>query len=60
LVYYKLKLKPKWFTIRVREKDVPLAPGMAVTAEIKTGERRVIEFFISPFIKYVDESLTLR
>ena len=29
-------------------------------SEIKTGERRVIEFFISPFIKYVDESLTLR
>jgi hypothetical protein len=28
--------------------------------EVKTGERRVIEFFISPFIKYVDESLTLR
>ena len=34
--------------------------GMAVTVEIRTGERRVIEFFISPFIKYVDESLTLR
>ena len=57
---YKIKLKPKRFTIRVRDKDVSLAPGMAVTAEIKTGERRVIEFFISPFIKYVDESLTLR
>lgn len=37
-----------------------VSPGMAVTAEIKTGERRVIEFFISPFIKHVDESLTLR
>jgi hemolysin D len=57
---YKIKLKPKRFTIRVRDKDVSLSPGMAVTAEIKTGERRVIEFFISPFIKYVDESLTLR
>jgi len=57
---YKVKLKPKRFTIRVKDKDVPIVPGMAVTAEIKTGERRVIEFFISPFIKYVDESLTLR
>ena len=57
---YKVKLKPKRFTIRVKDKDVSLAPGMALTAEIKTGERRVIEFFISPFIKYVDESLTLR
>ena len=43
---YKVELKPKRFTIRVRDKDVSLSPGMAVTAEIKTGERRVIEFFI--------------
>lgn len=57
---YKIKLKPKRFTIRVKDKDVSIAPGMAVTTEIKTGERRVIEFFISPFIKYVDEWLTLR
>jgi hemolysin D len=57
---YKIKLKPKRFTIRVKDKDVPLVPGMSVTAEIKTGEKRVIEFFISPFIKYVDESLTVR
>jgi hemolysin D len=53
-------LKPKQFTIQVREKDVPLAPGVVVTAEIKTGERRVIDFFISSFIKHVDESLTLQ
>ncbi len=57
---YKIKLRPNRFKIRVKEKDIPLSPGMAVTAEIKTGERRVIEFFISPFIKHVDESLTLR
>jgi len=56
-----VKLKPKRFNIRVSDKDVPFSPGIAVTAEIKTGERKVIEFFISPFIKkYVDESLTLR
>jgi hemolysin D len=36
-----------------------ISPGMAVTAEIKTGQRRVIEFFLSPLIKHVDESLTL-
>jgi hemolysin D len=53
-------LKPKRLVIRVKDKDVPILPGMAVTAEVKTGERRVIEFFISPFIKYVDESLTIR
>src|SRR4030042_1250111 len=57
---YKIKLRPNRLKIRVKEKDIPLSPGMAATAEIKTWERRVIEFFISPFIKHVDESLTLR
>jgi hemolysin D len=57
---YKIKLKPKRLFIRVKDKDISITPGMAVTAEIKTGQRRVIEFFISPFVKYVDESLTLR
>ena len=38
---YKVKLKPKRFTILVKDKDIPISPGMAVTAEIKTGERRV-------------------
>lgn len=33
---------------------------MAVTAEIKTGERRVIEYFLSPLLQYKDESLRER
>lgn len=57
---YKIKLRPNRFTIRVKDKDIPISPGMAVTAEVKTGKRRIIEFFLSPLIKHVDESLTLR
>jgi hemolysin D len=38
---YKIKLKPKRLFIRVKDKDILLPPGMAVTAEIKTGEKRV-------------------
>jgi hemolysin D len=36
------------------------SPGMAVTVEIKTGTRRVIEYFLSPFLQYRDESLRER
>jgi len=39
---------------------IPVAPGTACSAEIKTDKRRVIEFFLSPLIKHVDESLKLR
>jgi hemolysin D len=29
---------------------------MAVTVEVKTGQRRLIEFFLSPLLKAVRES----
>jgi hemolysin D len=31
-------------------------PGMAVTAEIKTGNRRVISYLLSPLARYAHES----
>ncbi len=39
---------------------VQLKPGMSVTAEIKTGKRRVIEYLLSPMMKYLNESMRER
>jgi hemolysin D len=39
---------------------VELTPGMAVTIEIKTGQRRVIEYLLSPLLRYKQESLRER
>jgi hemolysin D len=39
---------------------VSLAPGMAVTVEIKTGTRRVIEYLLSPLLRYRQEALRER
>src|SRR5262249_39175036 len=36
---------------------VNLAPGMAVTVEIKTGSRTVISYLLSPLLRYKHESL---
>ena len=47
-------------TIGVEGKLVQLSPGMAVTVEIKTGRRRVIEYVLSPLIKSLQESLRER
>jgi hemolysin D len=41
-------------------KRVPLSPGMTLTAEIKTGKRRVIEFLLSPVQRAGSESLRER
>jgi HlyD family secretion protein len=32
-----------------------LMPGMTVTAEIKVGKRRVIQYFLYPLLRYMDE-----
>ena len=47
-------------TIDVEGRPVNLSPGMAVTVEIKTGQRRVIEYLLSPLLKSVKESLRER
>ncbi len=33
-----------------------LMPGMTATAEIKVGKRRVIQYFLYPLLRYMDES----
>jgi len=34
--------------MQVEDRMVNLAPGMAATVEIKTGQRRIIEYMLSP------------
>jgi hemolysin D len=46
--------------MQVEDKMVNLSPGMAVTAEIKTGSRRIIGYLLSPLMKYKQESLRER
>ena len=46
--------------MQVEDKTVNLSPGMAVTAEIKTGSRRIIGYLLSPLMKYRQESLRER
>jgi len=46
--------------MEVEDKLVNLAPGMAVTIEIKTGTRRIVEYLMSPLLRYRHESLRER
>jgi hemolysin D len=46
--------------MQIEDKMVNLAPGMAVTVEIKTGTRRLIEYLMSPLLRYRHESLRER
>ena len=57
---YSTRVKLARDTLRVENKTVRLSPGMAVTVEVKTGKRRVIEYFLSPLMQYGSESLRER
>ena len=47
-------------TLNVEGREVALTPGMAVSAEIATGRRSVIEFFLDPVRRSVDQALRER
>ena len=40
--------------------DVPLAPGMTVSAEIRTGTRRILEYIVSPLVEVTSKAMTER
>ncbi len=44
----------------VEGRNIKLTPGMSVTVDIKTGERRVIEYVLSPLLQLQRESLNER
>lgn len=57
---FQARLKLDRNAIQVDKRNVPLSPGMAVSAEIKTGQRRVIEYFLSPVLETAQGSIKER
>lgn len=57
---YKTKIKLNEKFIKVDNRNVQLSYGMSVTSEIKTSKRTVLEFFLSPITKALNESVKER
>ena len=58
---YPIRVKLLSETLQTKNGDVyKVKPGMSVTAEVNVGKRRVIEFFLFPIIRYLDEGLKVR
>jgi len=58
--YYPATLTLEKKDMLIDGKRVHLSPGMNITAEIKTGQRRIIEFLLSPVQRAGSESLRER
>ncbi|WP_279237597.1 HlyD family type I secretion periplasmic adaptor subunit [Dyella sedimenti] len=57
---YQANIRLKRSTLVVDGVTVNLTPGMALSAEINTGKRRVIEFVLDPLVRGVSESMRER
>lgn len=54
---YPVLIELKKDTMRIDDKNIKLIPGMTYSVDIKIGKRRLIEYIISPMIRYKDEAL---
>lgn len=57
---YPARIRLDETAIRHGERTIPLTPGLAVTAEIRTGSRRVLDYLLAPLLRWQDESLRER
>lgn len=53
---YAARIRLNKRTIRIGNRDQYIGPGLAVQAEIKTGERRIIQYLLSPIAQTLDEA----
>lgn len=54
------KVAMKQSKISAHDKMINLSPGMSLSGEIKTGDRRIIEYFLSPIMQYKSEAIRER
>lgn len=57
---YTVWVKPLQTRLLVEGKPQTLSSGLSLTTEVKVGKRRIIEFFIYPLIKHLDEGMSVR
>jgi hemolysin D len=58
-----MRMRPSAWIGRGRHRPVKmvnLSPGMTVAVEIKSGSRRLIEYILSPLLRYKQETLRER
>jgi hemolysin D len=57
---FQVLLKTTRDYMAIEDAKIPLTPGMAVTAEIKTGKRRIINYVFSPLVEISSRAMKER
>lgn len=53
---YMARVRLSQTSIEANGRIVPITPGMSVQAEITTGERRIIDYLLSPIARTANEA----
>ncbi|MBE7564016.1 HlyD family type I secretion periplasmic adaptor subunit [Acidithiobacillus sp. HP-6] len=59
-LFYRIRVTVAHPSLMVHGKAVKMRPGMSVSVNINTGERRILQFFLSPLFRDWDEGLSVR
>lgn len=59
-LFYQVHIKPSRNWLAADGVRHALSPGMTATVDVHTGERRVIEFFLDPIVKYLNNGMEVR
>jgi hemolysin D len=59
-LYFPVTLTLEKRTISTDGEEIPISNGMAVTVEIKTGYRRIIDYVFSPFVEVASKAMKER
>lgn len=57
---FPITLQSKSAFMNIDGVPIPLSPGMSVTAEIKTGKRRILEYLFSPLVETASRAMKER
>lgn len=59
-LYYRAWIEAERTSLGQGGRAMAMRPGLSVSVDVKTGERRIIDFFLSPLLKNLNESLSVR
>jgi HlyD family type I secretion membrane fusion protein len=59
-LYYQVRVQPDQLWLKIAGKKHFMEPGMTATIDIRTGDRSVLEFFLAPISKYINNGFSIQ
>jgi membrane fusion protein, adhesin transport system len=58
--YYVIRVRTRTATLKYRDRELPIIPGMVADVEVKTGEKTVMQYLLKPMTRMQQQALRER